>query len=180
MTVLDSFSVFFLMASAGEQDFLSWLVSTNVFNIVMMALVLGFLIKKFNLLNVFDERRETVRKEVEALEAKRDEAFAELETIKQKTQNLSDEVEAVLKQAESAASGLSQQILDDARLEAEKIVEASKKRMEMEQRTAVALLEKRLLAEAIQDAQSELAALSDDDKHRSVDSFIDALPQLKD
>ncbi len=168
--------LFLLSAGHGEGlSFFDWLLSTNAINIAIAFVLLVYVVKKFNLLGIFDTQQEKIRKEVETLEQEKKAALKELNTIKKQTKNLSDEVESILNDAKTSAETLSEQILADAQRDASKIVEMSKKRIEVEQRSAMKTLEKRLLLDSIEDAQKELVNLSDDDKGRSVESFINEL-----
>ncbi len=176
---ISSLPAYLLSTGHGEApDFFTWILSTNVINIVIALFLLGFLVKKFNLLSIFETQQDKIRKEVETLEQQKKTALKELNALKKQTKNLSDEVESILKEAKTSAETLSQQILSDAESDVSKIMEASKKRMEVEQRSAMKALEKRLLIDAIDEAHNELAELPNKDKTRSIETFISNLATL--
>jgi len=167
-------------AAAEEGGFMHYILESNVINIVLAALVLGFLVKKFNLLAGIDTQQRKVAETVETTERQRAEALAQLEEAKRRTANLNAEVEEILKNAKESAEALSSQILADARTESAKIVENAKKRVELEQRAAAKELERRLLNDALSDAREELTqSLSSNDRARSVESFLDELKTVK-
>lgn len=181
-TFLHQASVYLLMAEEGHEhlSLQKWLEESNVFNIVLAALILGFLIKKFNLLGAIDTQQNQISSEVQAVENQKKEALAQLEDAKRRTANLNAEVDEILKSARESAEALSAQIIADAKSESTKIIENTRKRVELEQRAAIKDLEKQLLSDALLDARSELAnSLNTQDQKRSVEAFLGELSQMK-
>ena len=179
---LQQASVFLLQAHEGPEQMGLWhrILESNVLNVILVALILGWLINKFNLLSGIDTQREKIAGEILAIESKKKEALAQLEDAKRRTANLKAEVDEILSNARSSAESISTQILSEARVESSKIVENAKRRVELEQRTAIKDLEKRLLSDALQDARAELAqSLNADQQKRSVESFLDELSEMK-
>lgn len=176
-------SVFLLQAGEGHghsMTLMQQLEHSNVFNVVLVALILGFLAKKFNLFGGIEAQRNKMASEIEAVELQKKQALEQLEEAKRKTANLKSEVDEILKSARESAESMSSQILSDARNESSKIIENAKKRVELEQRSAIKDLERRLLNDALSDARSELASnLNAADQKRSVETFLDELSQLK-
>lgn len=153
---------------------------SNVVNIILVALILGFLAKKFNLIGGIDAQRAKIGDEIQSIENQKKEALAQLEEAKRRTANLKSEVDEILSAARESAEALSAQILSDAKSESSKIVENARKRVELEQRASIKELEKRLLNDALLDARSELAnTITAQDQKRSVETFLDELSQLK-
>jgi F-type H+-transporting ATPase subunit b len=180
--LLHQVSVYLLQASAEPEhlSFMQRIEQSNVFNVVLVALILGFLIKKFNLFSGIDTQREKIATEILAIENKKKEALAQLEESQRRTANLKSEVAEILNNARQSAEALSVQILNDAKTESSKIVDNAKRRVELEQRGAIKELEKRLLTDALQDARAELAqSLTAEQQKRSVESFLDELTELK-
>lgn len=181
-TFLHQASIYLLMAEEGHEhlSLQKWLEESNVFNIVLAAWILGFFIKKFNLLGAIDTQQNQISSEVQAVENQKKEALAQLEDAKRRTANLKAEVNDILKSARESAEALSAQIIADAKSESSKIIENTRKRVELEQRAAIKDLEKRLLNDALLDARSELAnSLNAQDQKRSVEVFLGELSQMK-
>ncbi len=181
---LQQASVFWLQAhhESGEHpmSFLQQLEQSNVFNVLLVALILGFVAKKLNLFGSIDVQRQKLAAEIEAVELQKKKALEQLEETQRKTSNLNDEINEILSTARASAESMSNQILSDARNESTKIVENAKKRVELEQRAAIKDLERRLLNDALADARTELASqLSAADQKRSVETFLDELSQIK-
>jgi F-type H+-transporting ATPase subunit b len=168
--------------AAGHESAGLWerVLESNLINVVLVLLVLGWVIKKNNLLGGIDAQRAKIAEEVESVEHQKQKALAQLEEVQRRTDNLKSEVADILKNARESAESLSAQIIADAKLESSKIVDNAKKRVELEQRSAAKDLEKRLLNDALADAREELAkTLTAKDQSRSVESFIDELAQSK-
>ncbi len=175
-------SVFLLQAEGHghTMTFQQYLEHSNLFNVVFVLVVLGILARKFNLIGGIDSQRQKLASEIEAVELQKRKALQQLEETKQLTANLKSEVDSILKNARESAEAMSQQILSDARNESGKIIDNAKKRVELEQRSAIKDLERRLLSDALSDARSELAGnLNASDQKRSVETFLDELSQLK-
>ncbi|MBK8191337.1 MAG: ATP synthase F0 subunit B [Vampirovibrionales bacterium] len=171
-----------LTASAsaeGDGSLLSWLLSSNVFNIALVAVLLGFLIKRLNLFKGFADKQRAVAQEIESAQRRKQEALSALEQIQGRMQTIQGDIDAILSQAQSAAETLSTQMLTDAQAEAQKIVDAARARIEVEQKTAAKMLETRLLKEALSDTRQELKRLPQDAQQRAIDDFIDALPTAR-
>lgn len=181
-TFLHQTSIYLLAAEGGEQSLTLWqqIEKSNLFNIVLVALILGFLAKKFNLMGGIESKQTQIATEIQTIENQKKEALAQLEDAKRRTANLQAEVADILNNARESADALSAQIIADAKNESTKIIEHARKRVELEQRSAMKDLEKRLLNDALLDAHSELAnSLNAADQKRSVEAFLDELTQLK-
>lgn len=164
----------------AETSLIDTLLKSNVFNFLLVFGGLAFLVKKKNLFAGVDVQREKIASEIEAMEGQKRQALAQLEEAKRRTANLKSEVEEILKNAREQAEALSTQIIADARVESAKIVDNAKKRVELEQRSAIKELERRLLSDSLADARAELTrSLTAKEQTRSVEAFLDELAQTK-
>ena len=164
----------------GSASLLETLIQSNTLNFLIAVVLLGLIVKKLNVGGKIEQSRQKIAHDLERLEQLRISAESQLADVQAKTKNLSAEVDAILAEARSSAEKISVQILTDARNEASKIIENSKRRIEMEQKVAVQEIERRLLEESLSDARTELAQnLSPDDRRRSVEEFLEGLSQTK-
>ena len=156
------------------------IVSSNAFNVILVVLFLGWVIKKFGLLEQFEKSRLSVQQEIETLASEKKEAEEELAAMKQQTETLSKEVDTILQEAEISAKALSQQILENAQAEATKMIQATEKRLVLEQQIAAKVVQARLLEASIQLAGENLAqSLGTTEQRRSVDDFVTSLAGSK-
>lgn len=152
----------------------------NLFNFVLAFGIIAFLFKKFNVFGAIDTQHGKIAREIEAAEAQKKKALEQLQAVKKRTENLTQEVDDILKTAKASAENLSAQIIESARDEASKIIDASHKRVELEQRSAMKALEARLLNDALQQVRETLTeSLTHEDQERSVDDFLEELSRVK-
>jgi F-type H+-transporting ATPase subunit b len=181
-SLLHQVPVYLLQAHAEAEPAGLWdrILHSNLLNVVLVLLILGYFIKKQNLLSGIDSQQSKIANEVQILENQKKEALAQLEDVKNRTANLKSEVDEILKNARQSAEALSTQILTAAQTESAKIVDNAKKRVELEQRAAIKGLEDRLLNDALSDAREEMArSLSATEQKRSVETFLEELSHLK-
>lgn len=159
---------------------LEYFLNSNLVNVLLVALILGVLIKKFNLFAAFDRTQERIASELQAVENQKQQALTQLEEAQRRTANLKAEVEEILQAARQSAEGLSAQIIADARNESTKLIENAKRRVELEQRSSIKELERRLLNEALTEARTTMAqSMTAADQKRSVEAFLAELEQSK-
>ncbi len=172
--------IYFLQAQPVEaQSFWESVVQSNVLNILIAAVFLIWVFKRFKLSALLDQRQSQIMKSLQDAESKREAALKELREIEQRTANLKTEVEAIIKDASQTAEMVAQTILRNAEEDAQKILDSGRKRLAMEQKTASRELEQRLMVEAIHGARQLLeSTLSDKDKVRSVEDFVASMPDL--
>ncbi len=151
-------------------------------NIINFCIALGFLIWvfwKFQLGNVLVQRQAQIVKSLQEAEAQREKALEDLRLLEQRAAQLEVEVQGILKQAEATAAMVAENIIQSATEEADKMLRNAQRRVELEQRQAARELERRLTLEALHGAQELLEnTLSKEDKLRSVEDFVNALPSL--
>jgi len=176
MTLPFQISMFLLEAHAETGGLWERIVHSNLINILLIVALLVWVAKKQNIPAAIDGQREKIAGEIMLAQKQKQEAEAKLAAVQKQTANLKKDVEEILSTAHSSAETLSNQIIANAQAEAAAIVENARKRVELEQRSAMKALQARLLDEAIQDAQAELSAsMSDSDRVQSVEDFIASL-----
>lgn len=178
---LSNLPLYFLeVGHHGPLPLWEYLLQSNVFNVLLVVLFLGWVLKKVNLPEAFKQKRETILLDLETAEQQHKKALAELETLKAKTAHLSQEVDGILKTARESAEALSVQIIESAKQEANKIVETSRRRVELEQKAAAKSLEARLMNDALQEVRETLTQEMDQkSKDRSVEAFLEELSETQ-
>jgi F-type H+-transporting ATPase subunit b len=176
MTLPFQISLFLLEAHAETGSLLDRIIHSNLINILLIVALLLWVAKKQNIPAALNSQREKIAGEIMQAQHQKQEAEAKLAEVQRKTANLKKDVEEILSTAHSSAESLANQIIANAQAEATAIVDNAKKRVELEQRSAMKSLQARLLDEAIQDAQVELSSsMSDADRAQSVEDFIVSL-----
>lgn len=168
-----------VLLTAAAEDPIADTGATGFANLMNFLIVFGFLfwvVKRFKVFSAIDTQHEAIVKALHEAKSQRDDALGQLDEVKRRTQNLNQEVEEILTTARTSAENLAHQIVDDARKESGKILEAAKRRVELEQRSAMKALEARLLNDALQEVRANLTQNLDAAKQeRSVDAFLDEL-----
>ena len=155
------------------------IIHSNIINILIAAIFLVWVFKRYNLLSILDKRQAQVIKDLKDAEEKREKALQELEALEKRSMKLKEEVASILDEAQKSAEMVGQSILQNAEDDARKLMENAQKRIAQESRTAARELENRLMHEAIHAAQQLLeSTLDDKDKHRSIEDFVQSLPDL--
>jgi F-type H+-transporting ATPase subunit b len=156
------------------------LIESNVFNVALVLLILGFLLRKFNVAGQLDNQRKQIAADVEAAECQKREALEQLNALKDKVASLDQSVQEILEEARQTGESISRQMIETAEQESLKIIENTRKRLEMEAHSASRQIQAKLLREAVADARLELVSSYDtDEQSASVDQFLAELPLLE-
>ncbi len=173
--------VFFLLQeqAAENQNWWQTLVHSNVLNFLIAAAFLVWIFCRYNLLSYLDNSQLKVIQELKDAEEKRAKALTDLEEIEKRTAQLVQEVDSIIQDAHHTAELVGQSLVKNAEEEAKKILENAQKRIALEEKTIARDLEHRLMQEAIYSAKQLLeTTLTEEDKHRSIESFVTLLPDL--
>ena len=162
----------FALATEGHEprwgDF-GWRVLNLILFCGILWYFIGGLWKRF-----FHNRRQNISDTLDDLEKRRADAKANLEEIEKRIANLKEERQAIL--AESAAQGerLKKSIMDDARKQADQIVEQAKRTAENESRTALNQVRQQVAEEIIEAARKSLKGqLTEKDHDRLIEQSLD-------
>jgi F0F1-type ATP synthase membrane subunit b/b' len=171
-----------LNAGAEEmpKDLLGMLLHSNAFNVLIALVIMVWLGKKFNLLGGLDSQGQTIALALQTAEADRLAASAQLKAAEARLQGVTADVEAVLAKAKQSADQLSSHILVSAEAEASRIIENARQRVLQTERSAVQLVQTRLLSETLDTTRQQMTDRLQDphDRRRTIEQFIDELPTL--
>jgi F0F1-type ATP synthase membrane subunit b/b' len=163
-----------------ETSLMDAILHSNLLNFLLVLALLVWVFKRFNIAGQVEANKEKLRQELALVTEQREAALAQLEAVKRKQENLSREVDVMLALARSTADTLSAQTLARAEAEAAKLIESTKKRLLQEEAAAAEAIQARLLSEAVGDVRDTLTdGLTEEDRQRSVEAFLNELPKLK-
>ena len=109
---------------------LDYIARTNLFNFVIFAGVITYLIIKLNLKGSLEKGTESVSEKIDNSTNAKEEAETKLQTIEDKIAHLEDEIEGIIKQSETNAELVGTQIIADANRSAENIKTNTEKLIE--------------------------------------------------
>lgn len=141
--------------AAGEHaprwgDF-GWRVLNLALFVMILWYFLGGLTRRF-----FSARRQNIQGTLDDLEQRRARAREHLAAIEKRIANLDAEREAILLESRQQAQNLKQNILDEARRQAEQIVEQARRAAENEGRAALDNLRATIADEIVEAAEKAL------------------------
>lgn len=156
-----------------------YILESNVINVAIVLLFLVWLLNKIKIGQLIHGRRQSISQSLQEAEAKRDKALEQLDQLEKRLASLEQEANKVVTEAEQSAQEMARRIVEQAEVDAAKLLEQANKRSQLELKQAALTLEKRLMHEAIVATREFLSAtLSDQDKRKSVEVFLDELPAL--
>ena len=109
---------------------LDYIARTNLFNFVIFAGVITYLIIKLNVKGSLEKGTESVSEKIDNSTNAKEEAETKLQTIEDKIAHLEDEIEGIIKQSETNAELVGTQIIADANRSAENIKTNTEKLIE--------------------------------------------------
>ena len=100
---------------------LDYIARTNLFNFIIFAGVIIYLVIKLNVKRSLEAGAETVSEKIDNSKTAKEESETKLKTIEDKVAHLEEEIEEIIKQSEANAELVGGQIIADANKSAENI-----------------------------------------------------------
>ncbi len=130
--------------------------------------VAGKLIKKF-----FKDRREAVIKELDELARRKSEAEKRLAEVEQHISGAEAEYQKILAESSEQAEHMKNQILADARIQADRIVEQARRLADQQGKAELDRLRSRMADSIVEKVEQKLTASFDKEKHmRLIDKSL--------
>ena len=165
-------------AHAAPGGLMETLIHANVINVVIVLVGIGFLLNKIGILAMLDKQRSSIEKQLVDAKTQRDDAEKALNEAQQRLTNLNQEIESILSEARQTAEQMAKGVIDSANNDAKAMMSQTQRRISLEALNTSRSLEQQLLLDAINDAQARLAHdMSVEERLRSVETFIDTLPE---
>ncbi|BAU07527.1 ATP synthase F0 subunit B [Fischerella major NIES-592] len=148
------------------------ILETNIINLAILIGVLFYFGRKV-ISNTLSERRSNIETAIREAEQRAKEAAAQLSDAQQKLTQAQAEAQQIRKAAEENARSVREAILARAAEEVERMKETAARDLDTERERAFAELRQRVVAMALQKAESELrSGIGDDAQQRLIDSSI--------
>ncbi|WP_017317213.1 F0F1 ATP synthase subunit B [Mastigocladopsis repens] len=163
-----------LTEAAGEGGFG---LNTNILdaNLINLAIIISvlFIFGRRVLGNTLQERRERIASAIQTAEQRTKDAAAALAEQQQKLAQAQAEAERIKKAAEGNAQKAREAILAQAAVDVERMKETAASDLNTEREKAIAQLRQKVVAMALQKAESELrTGIADDAQHTLIDRSI--------
>ena len=109
---------------------LDYLARTNLFNFIIFALIIIFLIKKLNVSAKMESSVDSVKETIEESETAKTESEEKLSNIEESMTHLSDEIDAILAESNERAQLVGSKIIEDANKTANIVKDNAQKSLE--------------------------------------------------
>jgi F-type H+-transporting ATPase subunit b len=133
------------------------LLKSNAFNLALVVALLAFVFNKFQLGSAVTRQRDAIAADLASARAKREEAEAILKEAQNRLASLDVEIETLMANAQKSAEALQTQILANAQLEADRLLEAARQRALLEEKAAAAQVKAEFIRQAVADVRTQLA-----------------------
>ena len=100
---------------------IDYIARTNLFNFIIFASIIAYLFIKLDVIGGLNKGTEGVAEKIDDSETAKDESEVKLKTIEDKIANLEEEVDNIIKQSETNAEKVGEQIITDANKSADNI-----------------------------------------------------------
>jgi F0F1-type ATP synthase membrane subunit b/b' len=172
-----------LNVHAAAGDWLTEVLQSNLFNVVLAIGILGWVLAKLNLGQVLTQRQSSLAASVQQTEQQKQQLQKELQQLKQRTELLHREIDTILSEARASADVISTQIIDQARQDALRIQHqalAQQKQLLLQTEQQIQQTVMRDVLNAVEDQlkQGTQHNISYGGPDTAIDAFIDRLPQL--
>lgn len=161
-----------MAASEGGSSWTPWLLMWRVINTVALVGLLIYFVKK-PLVNFFQERKNSIARELEEAKEKRDEAVRLIEEYKTKMAGMEQELAKMSGELKKAAESDSQKLVATAEKLAAAMMESAKMTAEQEVRKARILLKNEAVELAMTMAEALIKQkINDQDRKRIVEDYL--------
>jgi F-type H+-transporting ATPase subunit b len=141
-------------------------------NFIIFFGVLFFLLRK-PLKQVLTDRRDSIQKELQELEAKKEEANREFQTLEKRISNIKEERKAILAEYRAEAEKEKQKIIDNAQKTASRIIDQSQKTIQQEMQKANQALRREMSDMAVRMAEDLLKKnITENDQNLLIGEYL--------
>jgi len=156
-----------------------WELAQKAFNILLLLDVIYYFAKG-NIKGFFKDRRDSIVNELKTAKEDRQKFEEELNNIREKLNTLDREIDSIIKNARKEAEEEKRRIIEKAGKDADKIIEMTKKEIEVEFRAANAQLKSEIANLALKKSEDILKnEIKDKDRKKLLDDYISHLESIE-
>lgn len=161
-------------------DFIGYILHSNVINLLAVVVFLVWIVKKFNLVGVIDNRIEEIKSFIQNAEQSREQAILELKEVKNKVKNIPDEKKEITDDAYRTANMYKDKIESETILSLQEIEKNTEKFLEAEQKSLKEIIGREVAQDAVSIAEEHIKqAINDDMQKKYINDFIDSLDEMR-
>ena len=161
-------------------DFIGYILHSNIINLLAVAVFLVWLVKKFNLIGIIDNKIEQIKSFVKNAEQVREQVIAELKEVKNRVKNISEEKLENTKEAQKTADMYKEKIEAETVQSLQEIEKNTEKGLDAEQKSLKKSIGREVAQDALEIAKEHIKqAITDDMQKKYINDFIDSLDGMK-
>jgi len=163
-------------------EFWQLIVRSNTLNFLFFAGFIAYFLVKIDIKNLIKKLQADIVDSVEKSKLAKTNAIDELEKAKISAASIPAEIEKILVDAQKNADLISKKILEDARVQVEKIEQNTQKLIEADERSIMSDLVSRVSKEAVLLAETRLTEALTNDRQlhdKFIDNSLKELDRLK-
>lgn len=161
------------------QEFMRYIVFSNVINDIVVIMFFVWLFRKFNLLSFIGKKRKSIIEKLISLEHDKRLKESQLEITRERVKNIDKEVAKIKDDGEQVAAQISERIVEEAEKEAANMQKKAHLAIESEQKIATNEVLQEVATSAFTLAEAKINESIDENLHKKyIDNFIDNLEKL--
>lgn len=157
------------------------IVQSNTFNFIIFVLILAWVFKKINVHEIIASLQAKIIKLIDEVKKERDEAHAKLKTAEKAVENLGEELETIVNEAEKSAEVISEKIITEAKKQIESIEQNALKVISAEEKMLISNLTKNTSAASVEAAEKHISTVLEQTPtlhEKYINESIDELDRL--
>lgn len=153
-------------------NFWNAIVQSNTFNFAVLLLIFAVLYKKLNISNTIENLKQDIIKKIENAKSEREQAKQKLLSAKQLVEHLDEDIKERLNDANTRATGLSEQIIKNAQEQVKLIEKNVQNVISGEEKTLSTQLSDKALKASVELAKQKIIKTLEDNP-KLHDKFIE-------
>ena len=157
------------------------IVKSNTFNFAILLLIFAIIASKLNIGEKLEKLKQEIEKSIETAQLKKELAAKTLSQARFEVENLDNEVSEKIEKAKHNAQTISEEILKEAGIKAQKFEAGISRSIEAEEKTISATLSKQAAVAAVELAKLHIKRTFDNNRelHRKfINSSIEELDRI--
>ena len=165
---------------AEHMGFVSYILHSNVINMIFVFCFLVWMFKKANVLGILKNSQEKIKAKIVKAEEEKSTAQKNLQQAKENVKDLEEQVKKILFEAKNSAESIYEKIQNDTEEKVAEIQKNLNRMLEVEKKSATEEVVTHLSKEAYKLAKVKIKeSLTDELHHKYINNFIDSLNEEK-
>lgn len=164
------------------ESFINYIAHTNLFNFIVFAAIIGYILVKIDFLGMLDKGKNSVAENIEVSVEKKEQSEKNLQTIEEKLANISEEISNIINNSKENAKHVGEKIIADANLSADNIKNNSLKLVENKSEILKNDIIKRVSLASVEVAKNQIIqelSVNSDLHKKLIDESVEAIDEVE-